>query len=394
MNFKDFNLVFFVKLITVATLIIIFLTRMSLWHVIFAAVRPVIYAFILAYILDYMVRFFENRLKLKRVLSIILSLIVSISTIVLITSLIVPRIIDAIYALVNAVSALDININDLFNQKYDNIYLNEIQQRIVDMVTPLIQKATDATGTFVVVILSRVQKITTGFISFLVALIISVYMLAEKRDLTARIKRLIYAYFNDKHSDWIFHVSRKAHYIFKDFVIGKLLDSLIIGFIFFVLLTIFQFPFALLITVIIAITNMIPYFGPFLGAIPATIITFIAMPDTPVMMIWMLVIIFFIQQLDGWVIGPIVVGDSVGVSAFWIILGVTIGGALFGVLGMFLGVPVIVLIKTLIEDDIQKRLQTKGYDGLEEKNITPRNKRKRKVKLIDKASLTKKKTDD
>ena len=123
---------------------------------------------------------------------------------------------------------------------------------------------------------------------------------------------------------------------------------------------------------------MIPYFGPFIGAVPAAIITLIANPTDPVQMLYMLLLIFIIQQLDGLVIGPFILGDSAGVSAFWIIVAVTVGGAAFGIIGMFLGVPVCVLIKTLIEEDVQRRLEHKGYPSLESENLKIKGSRRTK----------------
>merc|ERR1711879_824515 len=125
------------------------------------------------------------------------------------------------------------------------------------------------------------------------------------------------------------------------------------------------------------ITNMIPYFGPFLGAIPASIITYIAAPSEPLTVLWILIVILIIQQLDAFIIGPYILGDSVGVSAFWIIVAVTVGGATFGIMGMFLGVPTLVLFKTIIEDNIQNKLHQKGYDGLETKHLKTYIKRKK-----------------
>ncbi|GAU79000.1 AI-2E family transporter [Fusibacter sp. 3D3] len=369
MNFKDLNLYFYAKMIAIAAIVILFLTRTPVWSLIEQGIRPVIYAFIIAYILDYCVRYFEKKLKLNRVISIIITFAIFISIIVLFGALVVPRVVETVSILINSIGKVDINLEDIFRQDFNNMYLNEIQQSIVNAVTPMLQKLTNATGSAVLLLVNEIQKITSGLISFVVALIISVYMLAEKNDLVARLKRFIFAYFDDQHSNWIMNTSQKAHYIFKDFVVGKLLDSFIIGVLSFVVLSFFNFEFKLLIAIIIGITNMIPYFGPFLGAVPASIITYIGAPHTPVNVLWILLIILIIQQLDGWVIGPMILGDSVGVSAFWIILAVTIGGATFGVLGMFLGVPVLVLIKTLLEDDIQKKLYVKGYEGLEEKNI-------------------------
>lgn len=376
MNFKDINLYFYAKLIAIAAIVILFLTKTPVWNMIAQGLRPVIYAFIIAYILDYCVRYFEKKFKLNRIISLIITFGIFISIIVLFGALVVPRVVETVSILINSIGNVDINLEDIFSQNFNNVYLNEIQKSIVSALTPMLQKLTNATGSAVLLLVNEIQKITSGLISFIVALIISVYMLAEKKDLIARLKRLIFAYFDDQQSNWILNTSKKAHYIFKDFVVGKLLDSFIIGVLSFVVLSIFNFEFKLLIAIIIGITNMIPYFGPFLGAVPATIITYIGAPQTPVNVLWILLIILIIQQLDGWIIGPLILGDSVGVSAFWIILAVTIGGATFGVIGMFLGVPVLVLIKTLLEDDIQKKLYIKGYEGLEEKNIRMKRKSK------------------
>ena len=376
MNFKDINLYFYARLIAIGAIVILFLTKTPIWNMVAQGIKPVVYAFIIAYILDYCVRYFEKRFKLNRILSIIITFTIFSSIIVLFGALVVPRVVETVTILINSIGNVDINLDDIFSQDFNNMYLNEIQKSIVNALTPMLQKLTNATGSAVLLLVNEIQKITSGLISFIVALIISVYMLAEKNDLVARLKRLIFAYFDDQHSNWIMSTSKKAHYIFKDFVVGKLLDSFIIGVLSFVVLSVFNFEFKLLIAIIIGITNMIPYFGPFLGAIPATIITYIGAPNTPVDVLWMLLIILIIQQLDGWVIGPLILGDSVGVSAFWIILAVTIGGATFGVLGMFLGVPVLVLIKTLLEDDIQKKLYVKGYEGLEENNIRMKRKSK------------------
>lgn len=375
MNLKELNLYLYAKIIGIATIVVLFLTKTPVWQLIKSGIRPVLYAFIIAYILDYSVRAFEKRLKMHRIVSIVLTLSIFIFILFLIGSFIVPKVIDTIGKLISAIGKLNLNLDVLFEQDFNNIYLNEIQQNVINALTPMIQKITNATGTAVLILMNEIQKITSGLISFIMAIVIAIYMLAEKHDLVARIKRFVYAYFNDNHSEWIMSTSRKAHNILKDFVIGKLIDSIIIGILSFITLSIFKFEFKLLIAIIIGLTNMIPYFGPFLGAIPACVITFIGSPDNPINVLWMLIIILIIQQLDGLVIGPFILGDSVGVSAFWIIVAVTVGGATFGVLGMFLGVPVLVLIKTLIEDDIQKKLYAKGYEGLEEKNIKLKRKK-------------------
>lgn len=385
MNFRDVKLTIFAKFIAIATIIVLFLTQTPVWQYIKSGLKPLIFAFIIAYILDYSVRFFETKVRLRRSLAILLSLIIFISLIGMLGVVVVPSIIDAVSSLIKTISAIDfdMDVDFSFIQQidFDNIYLQQFQQSVIDTVAPILQRVTNITGSAVLLIVTEIQKITSGVISFILALGIAIYMLAEKKDLNARIKRFIFAYFNDRQVHWIFYVTNLSNRIFKDFVIGKLIDSTIIGFLSYFIFQYFDFQYAVLIALIVGITNMIPYFGPFIGAVPAAVITLIANPSNPISVVYILILILIIQQLDGLLIGPMILGDSVGVTAFWIILAVTIGGATFGLIGMFLGVPVFVLIKTLIEEDVERKLEEKGYPTFEKENIkTKRMKQSRKLK--------------
>ncbi|GAB6109159.1 AI-2E family transporter [Fusibacter bizertensis] len=373
MNLKDIKITSFSKLIIIATILILILTKTALWKYASAAIAPILLALIIAYIMDYLVRFIEKRAKLPRMFSIFITVIIFLTFITILGFVIFPNIIDAVSSLIKAIGAIDMTnaVDFSFLKKIDfnNVYLKQLQQTIIDTLTPMLQKLTNITGTAVLIIVTQLQQITSGLISFMISLVIALYMLAEKNDLIARIKRLLHAYFNDKQVQWVIYISKKSDMIFKDFVIGKLIDSTIIGFLSYFVFIFFGFEYSVVIALIVGITNMIPYFGPFIGAIPAGVITLIANPTHPIEVVYILLLILIIQQLDGLVIGPFILGDSVGVSAFWIIVAVTIGGASFGILGMFLGVPVCVLIKTLIEEDIERKLAAKGYDGLEEQNL-------------------------
>jgi len=369
MNLKDLKLPVFSKYIILATLIILIMTRTPIWQTIEAGISPIIVSLVLAYTLDYMVRFFMAKFKIPRPFAILISVIIFLALIFTLGIIVIPSIIDAVSSLIKAISNIDmkalIELTGIQNIDFDNAYLKQFQQSIIDTIAPILQKATNFTGTAVLVVVTELQKITSGIISFIVSFVIAIYMLGEKRDLLARIKRTAYAYLNDRQVHTVYYVSHLANRLFKDFVIGKFIDSTIIGFLSYFLFAIFDFEYAVLIALIVGITNMIPYFGPFIGAVPAAIITLIANPNHPIDVFYMLLLILAIQQLDGLVIGPFILGDSIGVSAFWIIVSVTVGGAAFGVLGMFLGVPACVLIKTLIEEDVHKKLSAKGYEGLE-----------------------------
>ncbi|HAS72915.1 MAG TPA: hypothetical protein DCS67_02080 [Clostridiales bacterium UBA8960] len=373
MNLRDVKFTVFAKYMAIATIIVLFLSQTPVWQYLKSGLRPLIIAFIIAYILDYSVRFFESKLRLPRSIAILMSFLIFIGLIGMLGVVVVPSIIEAVSSLIKTISAVnfDMDVDFSFIQQidFDNIYLQQFQQSVIDTIAPILQRLTNITGSAVLLIVTEIQKITSGVISFILALVIAIYMLAEKKDLSARIRRFVFAYCTDRQVHWVFYVANLSNRIFKDFVIGKLIDSTIIGFLSYFIFQYFNFQYAVLIALIVGITNMIPYFGPFIGAVPAAIITLIATPSNPVNVIYMIFLIFLIQQLDGLLIGPLILGDSVGVSAFWIITAVTIGGATFGILGMFLGVPVFVLLKTLIEEDVERKLEAKGYPAFEKENL-------------------------
>jgi len=378
MKLEDLNLKFFSKLVAISVLIVYFLVsflnRTDVYSIITQALSPLLYAFTITYFLDYFVRLLE-KYKLPKWLSILITISLFIFIIIIAGVLIFPRIIDAVNAVVISLGQVDFDFEQLFSYDFENQYFNEIKDSLYNTISPMVDKITNLTGSFISLFITEIQKITSKVFNFIIAFVIAIYMLIEKKDLIARLKRIIYAFFKKDKADFMVTVSNKAHLIFKDFVIGKLLDSLIMGILSFIVFNIFGFEYVILIALIFGVTNMIPYFGPFLGAIPIAIIAFVASPGNPIMVLWALIIILILQQLDGWVIGPFILGDSTGVSAFWIITAVTIGGASFGVLGMFLGVPAVVLLKTILEENVEKNLLAKGYPDLEKSNLKIKNKK-------------------
>lgn len=371
MNLKELRISTLAKIIFVSTLLILILTKTPIWSYLKSGLMPMIVAFVVAYILDYSVRLFELRLKLSRGFSIFISVILFLTLIGILGVVIVPKIISTVTSLIVTISSVNLKFNFDFIEhiNFENVALKQIQESLINTITPILQKLTNFTGTAVLFLVGGIQKITSGLISFMISFVIAIYILVEKMDLLARAKRLVYAYLTDTQAKKLYYVLQLSDKLFRDFVIGKLIDSTIIGFLTYFLLLLFSFEYAVIIALFVGITNMIPYFGPFIGSIPAAIITLIANPDQPIQVVYILLLILAIQQLDGLVIGPFILGDSVGVSAFWIITAVTVGGATFGVLGMFLGVPACVLIKTLIEEDVERKLNGKGYENFEINHI-------------------------
>jgi predicted PurR-regulated permease PerM len=210
--------------------------------------------------------------------------------------------------------------------------------------------------------------IVKGIINFIISIMVSVYMISDHKNLFYHTKRMIYALLPKSAADTTRKIIRESSHIFSSFIFGKALDSLIIGIICFICMLILRLPYAVLISVIVGITNMIPYFGPYIGGIMGGIVIIIV---SPVKVIIFAILILVIQQFDGLYLGPKILGESTGLKPLWVIFSITIGGSLFGVLGMFLGVPCVAVIgyilHLIIEHFLHKRnIEITPYESPDE----------------------------
>jgi predicted PurR-regulated permease PerM len=194
-------------------------------------------------------------------------------------------------------------------------------------------------------------------VNLFIALIVSIYLISDKNMIRDYAKKLTYALFSKEHALSLFAIMKDCNSICKSFFIGKTIDSLIIGCLCFILMSIFHLPYAMLISVIVGITNMIPYFGPYIGGIPGVLICFIEKPSYGIVF---LVIVILLQSFDGMILGPKILGDSTGLRPIVILFSISCGGAVAGVLGMFLGVPIFGIISYLMEKYINYRLHRKN----------------------------------
>ena len=189
-------------------------------------------------------------------------------------------------------------------------------------------------------------------------IILSIYMLYDKEKIGLGCKKILYACFPINKANNIIEFFKVSHNIFYHYIIGKLIDSLIIGCLAFIG---FQFILkinnALFLSFIIFLTNIIPYFGPFIGAVPCFVLVLFESPTKAVVF---LVLIFIIQQIDGNIIGPKILGDSIGISAFWILFAILVAGELFGFIGMIIGVPLFAIIYSIIKENIEYKLKEKN----------------------------------
>ena len=191
----------------------------------------------------------------------------------------------------------------------------------------------------------------------LIGIIVSVYLLFSKEKFMRQSKKVIYALCKPKRANFILHIGRKANEIFGGFIIGKIIDSAIVGVLCFAGVSIFKMPYPLLISMIVGVTNVIPVFGPYIGAIPCALLIFLV---DPMKGIGFIIFIILLQQLDGNVIGPKILGESTGLSSFWVIFAILIAGKMFGIGGMVIGVPMFALIYYVIKLFIQQKLEAKN----------------------------------
>ena len=195
-------------------------------------------------------------------------------------------------------------------------------------------------------------------LNFVIGIIISVYFLNSKDTFLAQIKKVILATFKEETAEEILNGARYTNKTFGGFISGKVIDSLIIGVICFIVMSIFGWEYSLLISCIVGITNIIPFFGPFIGAVPSALLLLIA---NPMHALYFIIFVLILQQFDGNILGPKILGDSTGLSSVWVLFAVLVGGGLFGFIGMVIGVPVFAVIYYYASRALNGRLVAKGY---------------------------------
>lgn len=247
-------------------------------------------------------------------------------------------------------------------------YSGELNNYLNHSLLPQINKILMDLSLSLLSFLMRLWNLIIGFI-------ISIYILGSKELFAGQAKKMAYAFFETKTANHVIQNVRFTHKTFSGFIVGKIIDSIIIGFICFAGTSVMNTPYAVLVSVIIGITNVIPFFGPYLGAIPSALL--ILMVD-PLKCFYFIIFIFLLQQFDGNILGPKILGDSTGLSGFWVIFSITLFGGLFGILGMIIGVPVFAVIyagvRALVNQYLKKKkLSTDTDDYMDVGSITKNN---------------------
>lgn len=322
--------------------------------------KPFIWAFVIAFFLNALLNVLEKNFKLKRWVNILIVYVIFYGTIVLFITIITPKVVDSIKTLAREIPYYANKTEEWLSETPE--YLREIDKYgILDYLKAELEDLFSKLGESITPMLNKtvnqVISWTSNLINFILGSIISVYILKDKEYFAKNIQKLTYAIFSVERADAILGVFKEIKKAFSNFFVGKLLDSLIIGILCFIGCSIMKIRYALLISLMVGVTNMIPYFGPFIGMIPSAIITLFY---SPLKALLVLIFIFLLQQFDGLYLGPKILGIQVGLKPFWIILSILIGGGFFGVWGMLFAVPTAAVIKSLLSKYIDKQFKQKG----------------------------------
>ncbi|MCI8318051.1 MAG: AI-2E family transporter [Lachnospiraceae bacterium] len=334
---------------------------------------PFIFGALLAYVLNPMVHMFyrtigrlcdRTRIRLKHkphtIISILITYVIVISFVVLALVYVLPEIIQNIVDFVNYIPTAYNTLMDLLIQlqeRFPSLDLNGIIKPVSDTVPQLINTLQSLAADMLPALYSLSVSIAGWIVNVFITIIVSIYMLYDKRRIMRVCWKMIYAFLPQKYIPLCKEIVAECNRLFSSFVVGKFIDSLIIGILCFVLMTIFRMPYTLFISLIVGVTNMIPYFGPFIGAIPGIlIILFIS----PLRAVGFAILILALQQFDGLILGPKILGDSTGMKPLWIIFAISIGGSIAGVIGMFLGVPLVAFLSYLLDRYLDHRLRKKS----------------------------------
>ena len=345
-----------------------------------SVIFPYFFGFLIAYIVNPLVNFFYGRIftkyihikkkKLKTFLSISLSYILVLGLIITCISYIIPQMITSINDLIDKLPYIFDKVNHEVNKLiklYPALNSDAVQDFITDSLPNLSKKVQDSLTDSIPVLYNLSIAVIKWLANFLIAIVISVYITLDKKQFRAYLKKIIFAFLPDHTAHSFVHTLNDCHQICKSFFIGKTIDSLIIGVLCFIAMSIFQLPYALLVSTIVCITNMIPYFGPYIGAVPGLLLLLI---DSPFNSFIFLIIIIILQMFDGIFLGPKILGSSTGIRPLAILFAISIGGAYAGVLGMLLGVPVfailIYLFNNFIDNKIKKKQESTKYEENED----------------------------
>ena len=369
--------------VTVAALIVFCLLLINLSTIggilgsIFGALSSILYGIVIAFLCNPFYKIFlrwlafveksKDRYTLRKVLAVICTMLSVLLLITAFISLLVPQVLNSFNDLQSNLSSYISSLQNWFETTIDNLSKSEFGEllaslgfspnNLVDMISNALSNSQNLFETLVNYVLSYGGTVVIQLKNIILGVFIAIYMLLAKEKLCAQIKKILSAFMRKRHYVSVIDFFRTANQTFSGYIIGMITDSCLVGIVCFFVFMIFGIPYYPLISLIIGITNVIPVFGPFLGAIPSAFIVFVADPPK---VIWFALLTLLIQQVDGNLIAPKILGNSTGLDPIWVIVAITFMGGFFGIAGMIIGVPSFAIIYMLIKKIVEARLAKKA----------------------------------
>ena len=370
------------NIITVCTAVLLYLgishfdVVKSIADKIYGVISPFVIAFVVAFLLNTPMKWFERNffkdkngkdIKGKRGFAIFYTYALTTLAITVLIVLVAPQVRDSIVSVVGTIPEYVKQVTVFMEYITAEFHLNP---QVTESLTDAMNTAFKSLGSMVLNMVPQIFTVSVSLgglvIDLLMAVIASIYMLATKERLMFQMKKILYSFLKEKRANRVIEIGSRTNLMFSKFINGKIIDSIIIGILCFIGSLFIYPPYALLLGVIVGVTNVIPFFGPFIGAIPSIIILFMVSPlDALVFAIFVLAL----QQFDGNILGPKILGDSTGLAPIWVLIAITIGGGLFGFAGMIAGVPTFAVIYSLISENMDKRLAEKNI-AVNSKDLT------------------------
>lgn len=360
---------------------------------IMSVIKPIIYGLAFAYIINQMVKPLEKRISVgimkannlrkkasdkltqpthsmkmsARGISIFISIMVFLAVIIALFMFIGPELLRSVMGMINEIPMYIDRFNEWFNHLVNQE--NEAAAAVVEIVNNVTAYFENWVNTD---LLSTVNKIAAmvassafnfvgELLNWFVGIIVSIYVLMDKEKLSGTCKKIIYAIFSPLIANEVLDTFRDADEKFGGFLVGKIIDSLIIGMICFIVLTLMNMPYTLLVSVIVGVTNIIPFFGPYIGGVPSALLILLV---NPLKGLYFIIFIVILQQIDGNILGPKILSNKTNLSPFWVVFSILLAGGLFGIVGMIVGVPTFAVIYTIIKKIISYILRLKNIEDM------------------------------
>lgn len=331
---------------------------------------PFIFGVVLSFLINPMVNSINNFLndmafkgrnsKWCKYVSVALSYLILMGIVAVVIVYIVPQVSESLKELTKSLGkgyTYLVNNTDEIQKKYPFLPVEDISKILKEVVPEnIFGYGTDIAKFVFPYLYSISASFISGFINVIFAIVISCYIILDKDKIKKEIRRMIFIFTNKNNAPVIWDTFCECNRIFNGFLYGKSIDSIIIGVLSLIVMSIIHLPYALLLSLIVGVTNMIPYFGPFIGAVPGVIIYLVIEPKYAIIYVIMILVL---QQFDGLYLGPKILGDLTGIKPLWVIFGITVGGAYFGVLGMFLGVPTVAVLMHIFDVIMERKIKKK-----------------------------------